>query len=122
MCDVLSDKTLYEVVAVVISRMRSQFERLSNPLAGGDECVQIELTGKIYVGQPLIDQNPIGKHWATLQNQFGCVISAPCHSIGTEIASKGSFPPGRLRRIHDGRKCRYRFERCGWRNARTSAP
>ncbi len=113
---VVVDKALDEVVAVVIARMAAQRERLAQLVAGGLQGLgqQLFFMQKL-VGQALVDQDAgrVGRLGLGLHQCAG-VMLGPEGLVGfqspTQIARKGFLAPGAVHGVGNGRKGRQAFE------------
>src|SRR4029453_3523913 len=93
MSHVVGDEGLDEVIAVVISLVPPQHDRLVGLAAGVLEQMRMELFGGIRIREPPVDQD--GGRQRVALYQLAGVIGAPLAAILAEIAAEGLLAPGR---------------------------
>src|SRR5258708_784024 len=90
-------------IAVIVTFMTAQGQRLAGIPAGGLEDLRIELIGEEFVRQSLIDQNRAGE--PRLLHQLAGIVFAPRRRSVAEITLERLLPPGTARRRGDRREC-----------------
>ena len=119
MLQMIGDKALDEIIAMIIMRMLAQAQLLPGRMAGLHEALRLQLLFEKWIGQTLIDKDFAGMR--LLGNQRAGIVLSPGGRIIAQIARQGFFSPCHLGGRDDGCADTERY-RSGLRSASTSAP
>ena len=100
--DVILNKGLYEVVAVVIARVHSQNQFLIRGGTGPGEYIRVELLGQELICFALVNQDRILPSAGS--NQLGGVMIGPSFLICSQVTRERLDTPGTPGRRADRRK------------------
>ena len=109
-----------EVVAVVVTGVAAQGQRLGSRFTGLLQQVRVQLLGQELVGQPLVHQDALGKQrrqatGVALADQLGRVVRGPGTTVWAQVASESFLAPRALHGRADGRDGAEAGKRSGWR-------
>src|SRR3569623_2151125 len=91
MAQMIVDEGRNEIIAVIVTRMPTQAQRLTGDTAGVLEHVGKELLGEKFVGQTLVDQN-FPRERITADDLAGVVVPPSC-AVSAEVAREGLLSP-----------------------------
>ncbi len=103
MREVVADKTVYEVIAMVVAGPLVQNEFVPRRIARSLQQVWAKLFLKKLVIQPLVYEQ--GQTLPGVFDQFDGIVLLPGLAIIAQVGRESFLSPWHLRWRHDGRKC-----------------
>ena len=98
--DVLAHEAGHEVVAVVVTRLAAQGQRVACLGAGGLQQLGAQLLGQKIIGIALVDQQ--GQALLGMGNQGHRVVRGPGAAVIAQVGGERLLPPGHLAGRDDG--------------------
>src|SRR5690349_15040717 len=107
MRDVIFDKGLDEVIAVIVALVPTQSKRLSCLQACGFKHLRMELLDAEFICKALIDENAFFEACCTgAPDEIACVILPPSVAIVAQVAGKRLLAPWTAHRCRNRCECR----------------
>src|SRR5918994_2183925 len=106
MAQVILDERRDEVIAVVVTGLAPERQRIAGVLASLFQAIRHQLQLEERIGEALIDE----ERWPSVYvgqraDEFAGVVRAPAFAVRPQVAAECFLPPGAMHRRDDRREC-----------------